>query len=105
MQCQEFYINAQDTARLHVAATLLPNVKEERIFGAAGHYNFDTILAILRKHFPERTFAEDFAGGRNPNILKVQDRAEQLLRELGEPGWVSLEDSILANVEDLQITQ
>ncbi|CAM1510944.1 Fc.00g084570.m01.CDS01 [Cosmosporella sp. VM-42] len=99
---QEYFINTQDTGRLHVAAALFPNVKNERIFAFAGRFSFDTILEIMRKAEPERKFPDNFSGGDDPNEIKPQDRAEQLLRELGEPGWVSLEDTILEAVEQFR---
>lgn len=71
------------------------------MFGTAHQYNLDSILDIFRKHYPDRSFPETLAGGKSPKTIQQRDRAEQLLRDLGEPGWVPLETSILANVADL----
>jgi hypothetical protein len=95
----EYYIDVEDTGRLHVAAAIFDHVKEQRIFGFAGRFSWDAILDIFRKNFPDRTFPENFSGGEDPNEIEPRDKAEQLLKDLGRPGWTSLEESILANVE------
>ncbi|KAJ9415435.1 hypothetical protein QL093DRAFT_2046758 [Fusarium oxysporum] len=95
----QYYIDVEDTGRLHVAAAIFDHVKEQRIFGFAGRFSWDAILDILRKNFPNRTFPENFSGGEDPNEIEPRDKAEQLLKDLGRPGWTSLEESILSNVE------
>ncbi|OAA66939.1 NAD dependent epimerase/dehydratase [Niveomyces insectorum RCEF 264] len=98
----QYFIDVEDTGRLHVAAAILPDVKSERIFGFAEPINWDKVLAVLRKQNPGHKFAENFAGAPYASEIKPRDRAEQLLREIGRPGWTSLEDSILNNTEDLR---
>ncbi|KAF9776780.1 hypothetical protein IL306_004976 [Fusarium sp. DS 682] len=95
----QYYIDVDDTGRLHVAAAIFDHVKEQRIFGFAGRFNWDAMLDIFRKHFPNKSFPENFSGGEDPNEIEPRDKAEQLLKDLGRPGWTSLEDSILANLE------
>ncbi|KAH6897449.1 hypothetical protein B0T10DRAFT_186503 [Thelonectria olida] len=101
MLAPQYYVNASDTGRLHLAAAIHPGVKDERIFAFAGRFNWDAMLAIFRKHFPNKTFLDDFSGGEDANEIVERARAEQLLRDLGQPGWVSLEETVLQNVEDL----
>jgi hypothetical protein len=96
----EYYIDVDDTGRLHVAAAIFDHVKDQRIFGFAGRFNWDQVLDILRKHYPEKTFPENFSGGEDATEIEPRDKAEQLLKDLGRPGWTSLEDSIIANVEE-----
>ncbi|KAL5610993.1 hypothetical protein FOBRF1_007110 [Fusarium oxysporum] len=98
----QYFIDVQDTARLHVAATVLPDVNEERIFGFAGRFNWDAILDILRKQNPGRRFIPNFSDGKDLNEIRPMVRAEEILRKLGRPGWTSLEDSIMANTADLR---
>ncbi|KAJ4180907.1 hypothetical protein NW755_011442 [Fusarium falciforme] len=97
-----YFIDVQDTALLHLAAAVLPDVKSERIFGMAEPLNWNKILVILRKQNPGRRFHKNFTNGGYSVTVKPRDRAEHLLRELGRPGWASLEDSILGNTEDLR---
>ncbi|GKT40502.1 aldehyde reductase 2 [Colletotrichum spaethianum] len=98
----EYAIDVQDDGLLHVAAAILPDVKGERIFGFGNPFCWDDILEILRKQFPNRKFHDKFAGEPYPAVIKPRDRAEQLLKRLGRPGWTSLEDSLRMNTEDLR---
>lgn len=95
----EYYIDVTDAAALHFAGAVLPDVKEERIFGFAGWYTWNDILAILRKHYPEQPIPEELSAPGVAHDIRTRARAEQLLRELGHPGWISLEDSVKAVVE------
>ncbi|KAF9873928.1 aldehyde reductase [Colletotrichum karsti] len=95
------FIDVQDDGLLHVAAAVLPDVKQERIFGFAQPFNYDQILDILREQNPGRTFHENYSGDEYPFVIKPRDRAEELLRRFGRLGWTSLEDSIRKNTEDL----
>ncbi|WAO87457.1 Epimerase domain-containing protein [Fusarium falciforme] len=98
----QYYINVQDTGRLHVAAAVFDHIKERRIFGFAGRFNWDEILDILRKVAPNKEFPANFSSGSDANEIKPRAEAEQLLRDLGRPGWVSLEETVLANVSDVK---
>ncbi|KAF5548215.1 aldehyde reductase II [Fusarium napiforme] len=98
----QYFIDVQDDAKLHVAATLLPDVQGERIFPWAETWNLDQILAILRAQNPDRTFVKDFQAMRYlADIEEPRLRCIQLLQSLGEPGFTSLEKSIRLNSEDL----
>ncbi|GKT55138.1 aldehyde reductase [Colletotrichum tofieldiae] len=98
----EHFVDVQDSGVLHVAAAIHPDVKGERIFGFAETFNWDKILDILRKQNPDRVFIENFQREDDLSEIKTRARAEQLLRDLGRPGWTSLEDSIMMNTEDLR---
>lgn len=103
MRRSEYAIDVQDAGLLHVAAAILPDVKSERIFGFAEPFCWDDVLEILRKQCPNRTFQENFAGVPFPAIvIKPRDRAEELLKRLGKPGWTSLTDMVWLNTEDLR---
>ncbi|KAK1980913.1 NAD dependent epimerase/dehydratase [Colletotrichum cereale] len=96
------FVDVQDTGVLHVAATVLPEVQDERIFAFAEPFNWDRVLAILRQQNPDRSFGDDFEGTEYPHTIKPRDRAEKLLKKMGLPGWTSLEDSLLKGTEDLR---
>ncbi|KAL2673956.1 hypothetical protein Neosp_012402 [[Neocosmospora] mangrovei] len=97
----KYYVNVQDTGRLHVAAAILQSVKDERIFAFAGRFSWDKVLSILREAQPTKTFPDDFSGGDDPHVIQGRDKAENLLRVLGRPGWTSLEESVTDNIRDL----
>jgi nucleoside-diphosphate-sugar epimerase len=90
----QYYINVQDNARVHVAALICPDVKNERLFSFAGPYNWNDILAIYRKEYPSKKFPRDYPDlGRD--LSKVANgRAEDLVKRFERPGWASLEDSV-----------
>lgn len=100
-KCTEYYVNVGDTGRLHVAAAIIPAVKDQRIFAFAGRFSWDKVLAILREVQPTKTFPDDFSGGDDPHEIQGRDKAENLLRVLGRPGWTSLEESVTGNIRDL----
>lgn len=100
----DFYIDVQDTARLHVAALLHPAVREERIFAYAGPYTWRTIQQTMQKLYPRRAFAPDVADAPlDGSVVPGTARAEDLLREMGREGWTSLEDCVRMNTEDLAV--
>ncbi|KAH0423424.1 aldehyde reductase [Colletotrichum camelliae] len=90
------------TRKLHVAGAILEHVKDQRIFGLAHTFNWDLILEIFRKNEPGKKFPENFSGELSQHPVEARDKAEQLLRELGRPGWTPLEESILETVKGIQ---
>ncbi|KJZ74984.1 hypothetical protein HIM_05470 [Hirsutella minnesotensis 3608] len=89
-----YHVDVQDTARLHVAAAILEDVKSERVFGMVDPFNWDQVLDILRKQNPDRKFHDNFTGGERIINVLPKARAEQLLKDLGRPGWTSLEECL-----------
>ncbi|EEU37671.1 uncharacterized protein NECHADRAFT_53386 [Fusarium vanettenii 77-13-4] len=98
----QYFVDVDDTGRLHVAAGILDHVKGQRIFAYGGRFNWDEVLEVLRKTEPSKTFPENFSGGRDANEYEGRAKAEQLLRDLGRPGWTTLEETIVATVEGLR---
>lgn len=90
----QYYVNVQDTARIHLAALTYPDVKNERLFAFAAPFNWNDVLASFRKTHPDHKVIDDL-----PNLGKdlskvANERAEELLKRLGRPGWTSLDDSL-----------
>ncbi|GJN86896.1 NAD dependent epimerase/dehydratase [Purpureocillium lilacinum] len=98
----QYFIDVQDCARLHVAATVLPGVQGERIFGFAGRFNWVDVLDILRRQNPERSFTQKVAGGWDRREIEPRARAEEMLCAMGQEGWTSLEQSVWQNTEHLR---
>ncbi|KEY74348.1 hypothetical protein S7711_10172 [Stachybotrys chartarum IBT 7711] len=92
------FVDVRDTGRLHVAAVALPDVQNERIFAFGGPFSWDDILEVVRKAYPQKTWPANFSRGNAWIDVEPRGRAEKLLQRLGQPGWVSFENSILANV-------
>lgn len=99
----EYFVDVRDTARLHVAALLDPNVKAERIFAFATEYNWTDVLTILRKLRPDQEFPDDpEKEGRDYTEVVPIARAQRLLQDFfGQADWTSLEDSLAAGIEDI----
>ncbi|KAL2688938.1 hypothetical protein Neosp_002988 [[Neocosmospora] mangrovei] len=102
VSCEEYFVDVQDTAKLHVAGTIFSDVQGERVFAWAEPWNFDTVLAILRRQNPNKTFIKDFQSGRDlSDVEKPRSRSIRLLERLGKPSFTSLEDSVRLNSQDL----
>ncbi|EON67534.1 hypothetical protein W97_06902 [Coniosporium apollinis CBS 100218] len=97
----QYYVNVQDTAILHVAALLRSDVANERIYAYAAPFSFNDALAVLRKAYPQRKFPDDIPDVGKDLTKVPRERAEQLLKDTGRPGWASFEQSIKESVEDL----
>lgn len=93
----QWMINVKDTARLHVAALLDPGVENERILAFAYPYNWNDILAVLRKIYPDKEFLPDFEEDSRDLGRLDNTRGAELLRAFGRPGYTGLEESIREN--------
>lgn len=98
----DFFIDVQDDARLHVAALLHPGVCRERIFAYCKPYTWCVIQGILRKLYPSRSFTPDAPEAvLDSSEILPSTRAEELLKEMGRPGFTTLGECIRMNTEDL----
>ena len=102
MKLLEWYVDVEDTARLHVIAVLDPNVKSERLFACAGPIRWDDVVQILRKLQPHNSAIPDATKDAVKEKFDIvpSRRAEQLLRDFyGQPGWTTLEESLKRGIE------
>ena len=88
----------KDTARLHASALIDPDVENERILAFAEPFNWNDILAHLRRLRLDRTFPQDIPNA--PRDLSTLDnsRGAELLRAHGRDGFTGLEESIKDNL-------
>lgn len=97
-----YFVNVQDVGLLHVAGLIHPDVDGERIFAYDGTYTFNDWLGLFRKFAPDKTFPDDMPGlDRSFSRIEGRDRSEALLKDLGRSGFVGLEETLRANVEEL----
>ncbi|KAK3109926.1 hypothetical protein LTR53_016321 [Teratosphaeriaceae sp. CCFEE 6253] len=91
----QWAIDVKDTALLHVAALLAPDAQSERVFGYAFSKTWTDWIGKMRKWYPDHTFIDppENEGADMPNILG-RDRAEGLLKYLGQDGWRPVDESI-----------
>lgn len=97
----QYYTNVQDNARVHVAALIYEDVAGERLFAFAHPYTWNDILAVFRKLYPQRKFIDDIPDLGEDLSEVANERAEELLKRFGLPGWTSLEDSVKAITDTL----
>ncbi|KAF2033712.1 dihydroflavonol-4-reductase [Setomelanomma holmii] len=92
----QWYISPLDDALLHVSALIHSNVDGERIFGYAERWNWNQILEILRKAYPEKTFPMDVEGQSDDRVVPPTKRSQEVLKWVKGSGWTSLKESVVA---------
>ena len=98
----EWFIDVQDTARLHVAALIDADIVNERIFGFAQAYNWNDILAIIRKLRPDHKVPADLSdSSKDLSKPLPRVRAEEILKKHFGKGFTGLEESVKLNLEGL----
>ncbi|KFY33710.1 hypothetical protein V494_07393 [Pseudogymnoascus sp. VKM F-4513 (FW-928)] len=101
---QYFCLSVEDNARLHVASLLHPEVLNERIFAYGQPYTWRGMQNILKKMYPEKTFAPDMADAAlDGSQVVLAPRAVGLLRDLGLDGWTGPQEIVRLNTQDLVI--
>lgn len=93
-------IHVREVALMHVAAILDPSVENARIHTWSDAFNWNHVLKILRRLYPERTFPYDLEGMGNI-IGTVDDRVgRELLKKWdGRDGWTGLEEGVKDTLE------
>ena len=93
----------RDDAKILLMALTEHDVNNERLFAYAEPYNWNQVLAIIRRLYPDRKFADDIPGIGKDLSKPPSKRAEELLKRCNQPaGWTSLEQSLrdaLASVQ------
>ena len=98
----QYYVNVQDTARLHVVSLVNQAVEDERVFAFTGSFNFNDILTVLRKQYPSESWDDVPDQGRDLSKIEPIKRAEELLEEAYGFGFTGLEQSVKDNVAGLR---
>lgn len=101
----QYFVDVQDTARLHVSALIDNDVQNERLFAFAEPFNNNTLLRTLRKLRPDAKIMDDFHDDSVNDLSKVanQRAAKLLRRDFGRPGFTSLEESLENNIKGLWV--
>jgi hypothetical protein len=87
-----------DIAALHVGALLLPSVKSQRLIGSPHNVTWNKVLGIFRSKYPNKTFFEDVKDPNPSYPIYDNSAAIKVLKELGQDGFISLEEAIAQNV-------
>ena len=93
----EYFIDVRDTARLHVAALLDPDIRSSRVFAYAHSLNWTDIIGALRKLRPDNDKIPQAPENEGRALAEVvpRQKAEAILKTFfGRPGWVPFEETI-----------
>ncbi|KAL9017933.1 MAG: hypothetical protein Q9185_004745 [Variospora sp. 1 TL-2023] len=94
----QWMVDVQDTARLHVAALVDPDVQGRRILAYAFPFNWNDVFACLRKLDAGRKLPDDLEGlGHDIGTIDTE-LGRELLRRFGREGWTSFEESVRENL-------
>ncbi|KAH8689555.1 putative cinnamoyl-CoA reductase [Talaromyces proteolyticus] len=100
----QWFVDVEDTAKIHTIALLDPEVSSERIFAFAATYTWTEILGILRRLRPSNDKIPATPENEGHDLSKIlpAKRAEQLLERFYGKGWTKLEDSIAAGIDGFE---
>jgi len=103
MLSPQWFVDVRDTAPLHVAALIFPDVKNERIFAFAESFNYDDIFKIIEEVRPGHKLPENSQNPDDRDLSEMSEkpRAEELLKRLGRSGFTSLHDTVKEVIEAL----
>lgn len=91
LYASQWMVHVQDTARVHVAAFVDPEVENQRILVFAHPFNFNDVLAALRKLEPGREWPGDVEGLRRDLSKLDNGPGAELLKKSGREVRTSLE--------------
>ncbi|KAJ5605387.1 cinnamoyl-CoA reductase [Penicillium lagena] len=92
-----WYVDVEDTARLHVAALLDTSLASERIFATAEPFTWHQVVEILRDLCPDNLRIPDPPSEKMYCLVDFTEskKAEKILSDFfGRSGWTSLRKSI-----------
>lgn len=90
----EYFVATQDCALIHIGALIYSDVHNERLLAFAETFNWNQILSIYRKLYPNRKFSDDKDGEAVDKSVVRSERAEEVLKWMKGAGWTKLEDSV-----------
>jgi len=92
----------KDVAALHVAAVLDPDVKNARLQAWAQYCNWNDVLAVMRKLYPQRHFIDDLPNQTKLSVSTDFSQPLGLLKKWEhQNGWRSLEETVADNMRVL----
>ncbi|KAK6371656.1 uncharacterized protein PV06_01323 [Exophiala oligosperma] len=94
-----FFTDVQDSARLMVAAVASKSIKNERIFAYHVNRTWNDLRSKVRELFPDRPElvkgSDQDVSGRDMSYAPGPiARAEEILRDIGQPGFTNEDDVI-----------
>ncbi|KAK5652993.1 hypothetical protein OQA88_9279 [Cercophora sp. LCS_1] len=97
-----YTVDVKDVAVLHAAAVIDPEVKNARLQAWADNTNWNGLLAILRKQWPDKKFIDDLPGLGTMSITTDFTQPLGLLKKwAGQEGWKPLEETVDDNIRGI----
>lgn len=91
----QYFIDVRDTAKLHIGALVDTKTSNERLWGFAEPYNWNSVLAIFRKLWPQKQFINDLPDlARDESTAPTESALEVLRSVFGQDQWTSLETAL-----------
>lgn len=94
-------MDVRDTARLHIAGLIDPEVRNECLFAFAEPYSWKKVLGLLKEIRPNHTWPAEVRD-QGEDLAVVQDRPKMediLLRNFGVQGFTGLRDMLRAAID------
>lgn len=90
----QYQVDVEDIAKLHLAALSFEDVHNERLFGFAHKFNYNSFLQVFRELAPEREWPADRTGLELPSTVIENRRSIELLSRFGAKDWVPFQESV-----------
>jgi nucleoside-diphosphate-sugar epimerase len=90
----QWQVDVEDIAKLHLAALTFKDVNNERLFGFAHMFNYNSFLRTFREIAPEREWPDERIGLKLPTTTIENERSVELLKRFGANSWVPFGESV-----------
>ncbi|KAF2724201.1 NAD(P)-binding protein [Polychaeton citri CBS 116435] len=91
----QWCVDSVDTALLHIAGLLHPHTENERIFAYAHRKTWTDFVQRLDKMYPNHKFPDPIPDeGEDLSNVIGREKAEDLLKWMGKPGWRPLNEML-----------
>ena len=94
----QWFVDVQDVARLHLAATTFGSINSRRLFAYGAPFSWNEIVEILKAARTDAYYGEPDPDEGQCLSEPARDFATEILERIGRPGWTTLEDSIKETV-------
>ena len=98
------YVHVSDVAWANVGALLDPECEGERLPVWGTPFNWNDVLAIMRKQRPDQKFMSDIPNlGRFLGTVEDENTKTLVLKWSGQKEYIPLEQAVRENMEDHEL--
>jgi len=96
----EWFVDARDCAKLHVAALIKDDLKSRRVFAFAEPWSRYDVYQEVRAFRPDKSAAQEpVPDGRDMTVVDERPLSLELLKWMGKDGFTSLKQSVIDTIE------